>query len=479
MLRVPAAMAILALLAPLAVAQRKGSPAKPAQTPRRPPLQRLRETPLERPEGHRRSDRLPQHRLAADPRPDRIAQRGGAGQVGLRPLLRAHDVPGHTGLSAREVPGDPDPGRRPPERLHDRRLHQLPHDLLQGRPRPDAPGGGRPVPAPLLRRGRVQDRVARGARRVQQEQRQPDQQARRSPAGEGLHHAHVQAHDDGLPQGHRGHAQPVRLLEGVLPTLVPPRAHDDHRRGRRPGRTRLRPRREVLGRLEARDLPRRDPPGTSGQGARVHARQLAEPDAALGQRRIPLPGLLRHREVLRGARHALRPHLRRDLRPLQEARRDRAEGRPDLRRQRRRAGSVARDGVRARQEARGRGLRARPDSRRLRRRDRDPGRRPAPRRREEQRPLQLRAAPRQHGDDRREPGAVRSLRPLLPDAQPALPGLRLARRRKTSRPSRRPTSPTPTSSSRRFRARRCPKPWRRSRRSRRSLPKAAGRRDGL
>ena len=34
--------------------------------------------------------------------------------------------------------------------------------------------------------------------------------------------AHLQAHHDGLHQGHRGHAEPVRVLEDVLPALVPP-----------------------------------------------------------------------------------------------------------------------------------------------------------------------------------------------------------------------------------------------------------------
>ena len=33
---------------------------------------------------------------------------------------------------------------------------------------------------------------------------------------------HVQAHDDGLHQGHRGHAQPARILEDLLLALVPP-----------------------------------------------------------------------------------------------------------------------------------------------------------------------------------------------------------------------------------------------------------------
>ncbi len=53
------------------------------------------ENARQRPQGHRRADRLPEHRVAADPGADRLAQRGRARQVGLRPLLRAHDVPRH------------------------------------------------------------------------------------------------------------------------------------------------------------------------------------------------------------------------------------------------------------------------------------------------------------------------------------------------------------------------------------------------
>src|SRR5262245_2805165 len=62
---------------------------------RPPSFPRDRKAPSERAQGHRGPDRLPQHRLSSNPRPDGVAERGRARQVGLRPLLRAHDVPGH------------------------------------------------------------------------------------------------------------------------------------------------------------------------------------------------------------------------------------------------------------------------------------------------------------------------------------------------------------------------------------------------
>ena len=141
---------------------------------RHPPLPGHGEDPPERPEGHRRPDRLPEHRLAPDPREDGLAERGRARQVRLRPFLRAHDVPRHEGLPAGEVPGDRHALGRPPERVHDGRLHELPHDVPEGRPRDDAEDRGRPLPEPRVRRVGVQDRGARRPRRVQQEQREPD-----------------------------------------------------------------------------------------------------------------------------------------------------------------------------------------------------------------------------------------------------------------------------------------------------------------
>src|SRR6185295_3624884 len=66
-----------------------------------------------------------------------------------------------------------------------------------------------------------------------------------------LPEAHLQAHDDGLPARYREHAQRVCLFEGVLPAVVPPAVHDDHRRRRRDSRTGDAARRQVLGWLEA------------------------------------------------------------------------------------------------------------------------------------------------------------------------------------------------------------------------------------
>ena len=78
----------------------------------------------------------------------------------------------------------------------------------------------------------VQDRVPRHPRRVRQERLEPDAEARRGPARQRVPRPPLQAHDDGLPRRHRGHAQPVRVLEDVLRALVPARARDP-RRGRR------------------------------------------------------------------------------------------------------------------------------------------------------------------------------------------------------------------------------------------------------
>ena len=53
-------------------------------------------------------------------------------------------------------------------------LHELPHDVPEGRPRDDAQDRGRPLPEPRVRRVGVQDRGPGRPRRVQQEQRKPD-----------------------------------------------------------------------------------------------------------------------------------------------------------------------------------------------------------------------------------------------------------------------------------------------------------------
>ena len=219
---------LLAFVPVIAMAQKKTSTKPAAPKPGNAtkaaagdilPFKATEKTLAERPEGHRRADRVSQHRLAPDPGADGVAQRGRAGQVRVRPLLRAHDVPGHEGLPAGEVPGHPDPDGRAAERLHVRRLHQLPHDVLEGGPRDDAPGRGGPLHEPgLLARRRSRPR--RGPCWASTTRTAPTRSFKleESPARQGLHDPHLQAHHDGLPQGHRGHAEPVRVLAGPSST---------------------------------------------------------------------------------------------------------------------------------------------------------------------------------------------------------------------------------------------------------------------
>ena len=136
----------------------------------------------------------------------------------------------------------------------DRRPHELLHHLRQGR-------SGRDVELEADRFQNLQYPEAEfktEARAVLGEYNKnsanPMSEALRGAARSRLHDAHLQAHHDGLPQGHRGHAEPVRVLEGVLRPLVPPREHDHHRRRRRQAERSDAARREVLGQVEARQL---------------------------------------------------------------------------------------------------------------------------------------------------------------------------------------------------------------------------------
>ena len=95
---------------------------------------------------------------------------------------------------------------------------------------------GRPVPEPQVRRAVVPEGSAGSARRVQQERVVAVPQARRGDAEHGLHDTHLQAHDDRLSGRHQGHAQPVRLQQGLLRPLVPARELHDRRRRRREAR---------------------------------------------------------------------------------------------------------------------------------------------------------------------------------------------------------------------------------------------------
>ncbi len=112
--------------------------------------------------------------------------------------------------------------------------------------------------------------------RVQQELGESDQQARRSAARGGVHHAHLQAHHDGLHQRRRGHAEPVRILEDLLRPLVPAGERDRHRRRRRRDEPRLPARREILERLEAGQRESRSPAGAARDQAGLHACGVAD-----------------------------------------------------------------------------------------------------------------------------------------------------------------------------------------------------------
>ena len=73
-------------------------------------------------------------------------------------------------------------------------------------------------------------------------------------------------------------------------------------------------RREVLGRLEARQLHRRRSRRAAAQAAGRRARRRGRRDTLpLGDRRVSRPGLLDRVEGLRRGRHAARPDVRRDL----------------------------------------------------------------------------------------------------------------------------------------------------------------------
>ena len=184
-------------------------------------------------------------------RPHRQPQRGRAGQVRLRALLRAPDVPRQREIHGRQVhrrhQGD---GRRL-ERLHLRRPDRLSHPRRQGGLAQDRRDRSRPLPAPAIRGREVPEGSARRAGRIQQERLEPDPEAGRDALRQRLHDPHVQAHDDGLPEGHREHAQGARLLAPVLRSLLPSRKRHPPGRRRRRARSGVHAGREALRRLEA------------------------------------------------------------------------------------------------------------------------------------------------------------------------------------------------------------------------------------
>ena len=219
----------LSLAARLARARRAGR-----GRGRRPRLPGRGANPPERPPGHRRPDRLPRPRFGPDPDPDRLAERGRAGEVRLRPLLRAHDVPRDEGVPARRLPGDGHADRRAPERVHLGRRHELPPDVRQGGPREGPRDRGGPLHEPrLLRRRRSRRSPAPSWASTTRTPRTRCAKLDEVQRDSAFRDPHLQAHHDGLPRRHRGHAQPVRVLEDVLRALVPARVRDPRRGGRR------------------------------------------------------------------------------------------------------------------------------------------------------------------------------------------------------------------------------------------------------
>ena len=131
-----------------------------------------------------------------------------------------------------------------------------------------------------------------------------------------------------------------------------PAVHDGHRRRRRDAGAGAAARREVLGRLEGRD---RGAGGDSARSRRRTARMYVHvpwtsdtlPWVTVA---FPGPAFDENEQGLRGDGHARRALLRPDVRPLQEARRDRAEGRSAPGRRAGERRSVAVHGPRAREE---------------------------------------------------------------------------------------------------------------------------------
>ena len=250
--------------------------------------------PRQRPDRHPARGRVRPAGARGRDLPRRLGPRGGR-QVGLRALLRAHDVPGLD--QRRRRPALPHRLRvgRPAERHHQQRPHQLLPDRARQPAREAAVARGRPHGLPP-RRGHPGE--VRGAARHRQERARPARRQRPlrpdgRAGGRGAlpRGAPVLVVGDRLRRGPR----PGRRgrPEGVLPALVraEQRGADHRRRFRRGGDPRLD--REVLRphpagtrrrrAREARRHPRRRPLHLArGQrGAAADADRLPH--------RVPLP----------------------------------------------------------------------------------------------------------------------------------------------------------------------------------------------
>ena len=350
------------------------------------------------------------------------------------------------------LPGDPDarPGARQNAYTTDDYTNY--HvDLRQGGPRDDPRDRGRPLPEPRLRRGGLQDRGARGPRRVQQEQRQPAPEAARGAARARLH--------DATPTSTRRWAS--SRTSRTCPTSSPTRRRSSTA-GTGPSTRRV----IVAGDVDAgrgrcplvekywgawkrghatRSTIPAEPPPAGPVTAHV---PWTTPTLPWVTRRLPRrPPSPRPRRTRRRSTCSLdldlRPDLRRSTRSLVEEEQKVDQlfavlpGRTPTR--------TLLTVVRARQEGRGRAVRARrrscgPSPRAAREplagRSASPTRRRTP-------ATRFAARARQHRVDRRDARALRALPPLVRHAQRALPRLRRAHARRPARPPRAATSSTP------------------------------------
>ena len=450
MLRVPAAMAILALLAPLAVAQKKGSPDKPAQIPDVLPFKATEKTlanglkVIVVPTGFPNivSLQIPVQtgsRNEVEPGKSGFAHffehmmfRGTKAyppeeyqailtQAGAR--QNAYTTDDYTNYHTTFAKEDLET------------ILEIEADRFQNL---DYPRGG------------LQDRVARRARRVQQEQRRTRSASSIEVQRDKAFTTHTYKH---TTMGF------LKDIEDMPNQFAYSKAFFD--RWYRPEYTtvivagdveparRLPARREVLGRLEARARytrrrSRRSPPPTGPVYAHV---PWTSADPALGHRRLPRPRLLgRPRRTTPPSTcsstspSARPPTLYKKL-VEDEQKVDQLFADSAGQRRPRRCSTV----VRARQEGRGRGLRARRDPDGLRR---GRGATPVAARRladaKSQRPLR-RSSARLDNTEAIAATLARFVRyrRSYDTLEPALPRLRLAHARRTCRRRRRSTSPTP------------------------------------
>ena len=261
------------------------------------PFKADRDHAAERAAGHRRPHGLSRtsSRSRSRCRPGR-ATRSSPAVPGFAHFFEHLMFRGTPTYAAREVPGDHGQGRRARERLHRRRRHDLLRDVREGGPRPDA-----------RRSTRTCSRTWRTPRRTSRPSRAPSsasttrtartrsRSCSRSSATARSPGPHLQAHDDGLPQGHREHAQPVPSTRRCssaagtgrssrrssspatsTPTAVMPLVQK-YWGGWKPGAA-------AAGARSRRNRRRR--PG-------LRARPLGDADAALGDGRLPRARVLR------------------------------------------------------------------------------------------------------------------------------------------------------------------------------------------